>query len=74
MNLLEGKRLKSSLKELEEILAESSVIFSTWRTSTFYQVNINRDNKTDSVWIKSLPPPFLPLRKTNTLPPFSLIT
>ena len=38
MSLIESKRLKSSLKEFDEILAEHSVIFSAWRTPSFYQV------------------------------------
>lgn len=38
MTLVESKRLKSSIREMEEILAEQSVIFSTWRTSSFYQL------------------------------------
>ena len=38
MSLIESKRLKSSLKEFDEIMAEHSVIFSAWRTPSFYQV------------------------------------
>ena len=38
MSLIESKRLKSSLKELDETLGEYSVIFAAWRSSSFYQV------------------------------------
>lgn len=38
MTLIEGKRLKSGLKELEELMLEQPIIFSSWRTSTYIQV------------------------------------
>ena len=38
IGLIESKRLKSSLKELDEVLAEYSVLFAAWRTPSFYQV------------------------------------
>lgn len=36
--MLEGKRLKGSVKELEELFAEQPVIFNAWRSSTFLQL------------------------------------
>ena len=38
MTLLESKRLKTSLKELEELLMEQPVIFSSWRSSSLFQI------------------------------------
>ena len=38
VTLLEGKRLKSAMKELEELMLEQSIIFSSWRSSTFIQM------------------------------------
>jgi hypothetical protein len=40
MSIVEGKRLKSGLKELEEVMNEQPVIFSSWRSSSFLQVCI----------------------------------
>ena len=36
--LLESKRLKTSLRELEEMLTEQPVIFSSWRSSVLFQL------------------------------------
>ena len=38
VTLLEGKRLKSAMKELEELMLEQSIVFSSWRSSTFIQM------------------------------------
>ena len=38
ITLIDSKRLKSGLKELEELLVEQSVIFSSWRTSSLFQL------------------------------------
>ena len=38
ITLIDSKRLKSALKELEELLVEQSVIFSSWRSSSLFQL------------------------------------
>ena len=38
VTLLESKRLKASLKELEELMTEYPVIFSSWRSSSLFQL------------------------------------
>ena len=47
LTLLESKRLKASLKELEELMSEYQVIFSSWRSSSLFQLMLMCDQTVD---------------------------
>ena len=52
---LDGKRLKASLKELEETMSEQPVIFSAWRNSNYFQVSKKKQLYKKAKWLKNPP-------------------